>query len=101
MVPLPLCNWQTITCSPDSKYIFVNNNYNSVIKIDIEQDYTLAATYDFPTTHYGTAATNIVDKDGNYLYIVTWDGILVIFDIKTDKLLSELELPQRPRYHYC
>ena len=36
LVPLPHCNWQTITCSPDSRFIFVNNNYNSVIKIDVE-----------------------------------------------------------------
>lgn len=36
LLPLPLCNWQTITSSPDSRYIFVNNSYNSVIKIDVE-----------------------------------------------------------------
>ena len=99
-MPLPRCNWQAITCTTDSKFVFVNKDRANIIKIDVENDYRLAATYNF-SDHNGTCATSIVDTDNKHLYIVTWDGYVVVFDIVRDIKLASYEIPQRPRYHYC
>lgn len=97
---MPRCNWQAITCTSDSKFVFVNKDRSNVYKIDVENDFTLAAQYQFSDQN-GTCATSIVDEDNNYLYIVTWDGCLVVFDIIKDERLVSYDIPQRPRYHYC
>ena len=65
----------------------MNKNKNEVIQVDCEDDYRLVHEYNFSNTA-GTCSTSLVDKSGKHMYIVTWDGCIVVLDLVNGGVLS-------------